>query len=224
MAYNHSHNHDHYDGETHDHSHDGHDHSHDLEPALQSSLHKQIEFDKVITFNEAEPGSGVGVVKKTWSERLSEDPVLESDADEQLLMHIPFAGSCKLYSIHIRTADSPSAPLTLKLFRNRDDLDFSAAADLSPTQKLTLPRTNDVAEIPLNRAQWNGTTSIDLFFEDNHSGGEEDVTRISYLGFKGDFMALNREAVQVLYEAAPNPNDHKIIQGLQNTNQSMPGQ
>ena len=224
MAHNHSHNHDHYDGEGHDHSHDGHDHSHDLEPALQSSLYTQIEFDKVITLNEADPGSGTAIVKKTWTERLSEDPVLESDADEQLLMHIPFAGSCKLYSVLIRTCDTPSAPLTLKLYRNRDDLDFSTASDLTPTQKLTLPRTNDVAEISLNRAQWNGTTSIDLFFEDNHSGGDDDVTRISYLGFKGDYMKLNREAVNVLYEAAPNPNDHKVIQGLQNTNQSMPGQ
>ena len=103
-------------------------------------------------------------------------------------------------------------------------MDFSLASDLKPTQKLALPKGNDVAEIPLNRALWNGTTSINLFFEDNHSGGEEDVTRISYLGFKGDFMALNREPVHVLYEAAANPKDHKVIQGLTNTSQSMSGQ
>jgi hypothetical protein len=150
--------------------------------------------------------------------------VLESDADEQLLMHVPFAGSCKLYSIVIRTSDSASAPQTLKLYRNRDDMDFSTATDLKPTQVITLPRSNEVADIPLNRALWNGTTSINLFFEDNHSAGEEDVTRIGYLGFKGDFMALNREAVSVLYEAAANPKDHKVIQGLTNVNHSMPGQ
>ena len=218
-----SHHHDH--GHDHEHGHgDGHDHSHDLEPALQSNLYKQIDFDKIITLNEAEPRSGASVVQKTWAERLNEDPHLESDADEQLLMHVPFAGSCKLYSILIRTSDSPAAPLTLKLFRNRDDLDFSTASDLQPTQKLSLPRTNDVAEISLNRAQWNMTTNINLFFEDNHSGGEEDVTKISYLGFKGDFMALNREPVNVLYEAAANPSDHKVIQGLKNVNQQMPGQ
>jgi PITH domain len=221
MSHNHGHDHSH--GHSHSHG-DGHDHSHDLEPALQSNLYKQINFDSIITLNEAESGSGAAIVQKTWAERLSDDPHLESDADEQVLMHVPFAGSCKLYSILIRTSDSPSAPLTLKLFRNRDDLDFSTASDLKPTQKLTLPRTNDVAEIPLNRAQWNMTTSINLFFEDNHSGGEEDVTKISYLGFKGDFMALNREPVNVLYEAAANPSDHKVIQGLKNVNQQMPGQ
>lgn len=219
----HDHHHDHYDGHGHDHA-DGHDHSHDAEPALQSNLYKQIEFDKIITLNEAEPRSGSAVVKKTWAERLNDEPILESDADEQLLMHIPFAGSCKLFSIIIRTSDSPSAPQTLKLFRNRDDLDFSTASDLKPTQKIELPKTNDVAEIALNRAQWNMTTSINLFFEDNWSGGDEDVTRISYLGFKGDFMPLNKEPVNVLYEAAANPSDHKVIQGLQNTGQQSLGQ
>lgn len=75
---------------SHDHGgHDGHDHSHDLEPALQSSLYKQIEFDKVLTLNEAQTGSGVGVLRKTWTERLNDDPILESDADEQILMHVP---------------------------------------------------------------------------------------------------------------------------------------
>ena len=112
----------------------------------------------------------------------------------------------------------------MKLFRNRDDLDFGTAADLKPTQVIELPTTNDLAVIPLNRAHWNTTTSIDLFFEDNHSDGDEDVTHVFYLGFKGDFMALNREPVNVLYEAAANPNDHKVIQGLQNNNQQSLGQ
>ena len=81
-----------------------------------------------------------------------------------------------------------------------------------------------MAEIPLNRAHWNGTTSINLFVVDNHGHGDEDVTRIAYLGFKGDFSALNREPVSVLYEAAANPSDHVAIQGLKGVNQSMPGQ
>ncbi|KIX04770.1 uncharacterized protein Z518_05640 [Rhinocladiella mackenziei CBS 650.93] len=217
--------HGHSHGHDHGHSHgDGHDHSHDLEPALHSNLYRQINFEGIITLNEAEPRSGAAIVQKTWDERLNDRPILESDADEQLLMHVPFAGSCKLYSILIRTSDSDSAPSTLKLFRNRDDMDFGLATDLPPTQTVNLPKSNEVAEIHLHRALWNGTTSINLFFEDNHSGGDEDVTQISYLGFKGDFMSLNREPVQVLYEAAANPQDHQIIQGLTNLNQSMPGQ
>lgn len=151
--------------------------------------------------------------------------IQESLTDHSLTSPSPrFAGSCKIYSILVRTSDSPSAPNKLKLFRNRDDLDFGAATDLKPTQTVEVPRTNDLAEIPLNRALWNMTTSINLFFEDNHSGGDEDVTRVYYLGFRGDFMALNREPVSVLYEAAANPSDHKVIQGLVNTNSQNLGQ
>ena len=91
-------------------------------------------------------------------------------------------------------------------------------------QKVEVPRSNEVAEIALNRALWSTTTSINLFFEDNHSGGDEDVTRVNYIGFKGEYTALNREPVTFLYEAAANPSDHKVIQGLTNTNATLPGQ
>ncbi len=85
MSHQHSHHHGHDD-----HSHGGaHDHSNDLTPALQSSLYSQIDFDKIVTFNESEPGSGMAVVKKSWEERLDPTPELVSDADEQILMMVP---------------------------------------------------------------------------------------------------------------------------------------
>lgn len=74
----------------HGHGDHNHDHSHDLEPALQSNLYKQIQFDQIRTYNEAEARSGAGIVQKTWTDRLADTPVLESDVDEQLLMHIPY--------------------------------------------------------------------------------------------------------------------------------------
>ncbi|RAL09311.1 PITH domain-containing protein [Aspergillus homomorphus CBS 101889] len=197
--------------------HDEHDHSNDITPAIQSLLYSQVQFDSITTLNEAAPKSGAAIVEKTWAERLNDEPELESDADEQLLMYIPFTGQVKVHSLLIYTAPTPSAPKTLKLFKNRDDLDFSTASELSPTQKIEIPQPvagADVFEIPLNRAHWNTTTSITLFFEDNWSDGEEDVTKVGYIGFKGTFMALNREPVNFLYEAAANPNDHVAIQGV----------
>ncbi len=116
----------------------------------------------------------------------------------------------KLHSLLIRTSDSSSAPRTLHLFVNKDDLDFSSAADTVPTQTLVVSQTSDIQEIPVKRALFGNTYSLTLFVEDNFG---DDVTRISYLAFKGEFMRLSREPIEVLYERAANPKDHAPIVG-----------
>lgn len=85
-----SHCHDEHSHHGHDHSEGAaHDHTDDLTPALQNHIYSQIDFDKTTTLNEADPDSGAKVLRKTWAERLDDAPELKSDADEQLLMHIP---------------------------------------------------------------------------------------------------------------------------------------
>jgi hypothetical protein len=71
-----------------DHDHD-HDHSDDITPALQFSLYTHINFDEVTALNETHFGSAKAIVKKTWAERLDEEPELASDADEQLIINVP---------------------------------------------------------------------------------------------------------------------------------------
>ena len=83
-----SHCHDEHDDLGHSHF-DGHDHSDDITPALQFSLYQYINFDEITTLNESQVGSGKLIVKKTWAERLQDEPELESDADEQMIIHIP---------------------------------------------------------------------------------------------------------------------------------------
>lgn len=121
-----------------------------------------------------------------------------------------FTGQIKLHSLLIRTSNSDSAPRTLKLFINRDDLDFSTASELPPVQELHLSRTSDVQDIPVQRAKFGRVQNITLFFADNHGDGEEDMTRISYLGFKGEWMKLGGAPQEILYEAAANPADHAL--------------
>ncbi|PSS20538.1 hypothetical protein M430DRAFT_101356 [Amorphotheca resinae ATCC 22711] len=200
--------HDEHDHSGHSHSHgDGHDHSDDITPALQYSLYQHINFDDITTLNESETDSGKAIVKKTWADRLEEQPELESDVDEQLLIRIPFTGQVKLHSILIRTSNSSSAPQTLKVFINRNDIDFSVASDLAPTQEFQLSQTSEVQDIPVKRALFGKVQNLTLFVEDNYG---DDVTRISYLGFKGDWMQLGRAPTNILYEAAANPNDHAL--------------
>ncbi|KAM5343059.1 hypothetical protein ACJ41O_014025 [Fusarium nematophilum] len=194
----------------HGHDHHEHDHSDDITPAVQYSLYSQIDFDHIVTLNEAQRDVGKAVVKKTWQERLSVTPELESDVDEQLLMTVPFTAQIKLHSILIRTSPSASAPKTLRLFINRQDLDFSAAEESKPVQTLELSQTSDLQEVPVRRALFSNVQQLVLFFADNFGDGDEDVTRISYLGFKGEWTQLGRAPANIMYEAAPQPGDHKL--------------
>ncbi|KAK9417885.1 putative DUF1000 domain protein [Seiridium unicorne] len=203
-----------HDEHSHSHGGDGHDHEHDhsddITPALQHSLYQHIDFDSVNTMNEANAGSGKAIIKKTWVERLQTEPELESDADEQIILNVPFTGQVKLHSILLRSSPSDSAPRTLKVFINRSDLDFETASELDPTQEFELSQTSDVQELPVKRALFGKVQRLTLFLEDNFGDGDEDVTRLSYLGFKGEWMQLGRAPVNILYEAAPNPNDHAL--------------
>jgi len=210
----HSHGHDHYDGEDpHDHSQGAHDHDDDIVPALQNLLYEQIDFSAVTCLNEEEPRSGAKIMQKTWMERMEDEPELKSDADEQLLLSVPFTGQIRLHSILIRTSTTDSAPSTLKVYANKENIDFETASSLSPTQTLTLAQSNEIQEYPVKRALFSTTRNLTLFFEDNWGHGEEDVTRISYLAFKGDFMKLSKEPISFLYEAAANPRDHANVAG-----------
>ncbi|KAH8899530.1 DUF1000-domain-containing protein [Thozetella sp. PMI_491] len=206
-----THCHDEHAGEGGHHHHDHeHDHSDDITPALQFSLYPHINFDEVTALNETEFGSGRAIVKKTWAERLSEQPELASDADEQLLINVPFTGQVKLHSIIVRTSNSESAPKTLKVIQNRDDVDFGVAEDAEGTQTFELAQTSDLQELPVKRARFGQVRRLALFFPDNFGDGDEDVTRIAYLGFKGEWMQLGRAPANILYEAAANPGDHKL--------------
>lgn len=122
-----------------------------------------------------------------------------------------FAGVIKLHAILIRASTSSKCSKTLKIFRNTDDLDFSAATDTSPVQTLVVSQTNDLQELAVKRPLFGNTYSLTLFFEDNYG---DDVSEIFWIGFKGEFAELNREPVEVLYEKAANPKDHELVAGI----------
>lgn len=124
-----------------------------------------------------------------------------------------FTGQVKLHSILLRTSQAPSAPKTLRVFQNRDDVDFAAAEAAAPAQEFELARTSEVQELPVRRAKFGKVQRLVLFFPDNFADeddDEEEVSRLSYLGFKGEWMQLGRAPANILYEAAANPGDHKI--------------
>jgi hypothetical protein len=130
----------------------------------------------------------------------------------------------------LRSSPSAGAPKTLRVFINRDDLDFDGADRSEPTQEFELSQTSEVQELPVRRMLFARVRRLTLYFVNNFSstGGsdsdtegsdeedsdeeEEDaeVTRLTYLGFKGEWMQLGRAPINILYELAANPNDHAL--------------
>lgn len=95
MSHHQAHDHSDHGHGHHDDNH-GHDHSDEIEPALQTLIWQQIEFEKIRTLNESEPDAGAKIVEKTWPQRLNAEPELASDSDEQLLMFVPYV----IWSLH----------------------------------------------------------------------------------------------------------------------------
>ncbi|KAK9460153.1 galactose-binding domain-like protein [Lipomyces oligophaga] len=205
---NHSHSHSHSHGGD-----EGADHSHSHDPVLDTfdsqSLYQQIQHEQVWTMNESEPDQGRQVLKP-WNERYDTEKILESDADEQLLMYIPFTGLVKLYSIFIRSIPDDTAPQTIKIFKNRDDLDFSTAMDLEGDETITHVGGSsdvDIVEYPLKRSKFSNARSVTLFVVDNYGA---ETTMLTYIGFRGEWKQLSKDPIITIYEAAANPKDHKI--------------
>lgn len=108
--------------------------------------------------------------------------VVESDADEQLLLRINFTSAVKIAELRL---DSPSEeeekmPTSVKIFINTPDLGFDEAEDLLPTQEIELSPnslTSDTAE-KLNYVKFQYVSNLTLFFPDNNGG---DTTMLSNL-------------------------------------------
>ena len=90
---------------------------------------------QVQCLNEAIQGTCKEVFKP-WSKRLEpSDPPLESNEnDPELLLHVPFSGDVRIRAISVIGGTDGTAPAELKVFINREDLDFSTAAEVPPAQ------------------------------------------------------------------------------------------
>jgi hypothetical protein len=141
---------------------------------------------------------------KPWDLRFDPE-YIESDADEQLIIFVPFTGSVKLTSIAVLGPPDAHAPSHFKVFINRD-IDFDSTDHVQEWQMVQ--HTHGwLPEYHTRVAKFGNVRSISLFFTANHGA---PTTRISYIGFKGDFSPLNKDPIITNYEIAANPSDHKI--------------
>lgn len=200
----------------------GHSHDHDHGDDLGLSLRPEIDMIGVTCLNEERANSGRDILK-LHENRLTEEPSLQSQEDDpELLLHIPFTEAVTAQSICIRSISSATdrdvpvaPPKHIKLFTNRDDLDFDTARDMEPHAKLELLPPHHFVEgtidYPLRPAgKFQGISSLTIFFEDNYGDDEDTSTIITYVGIKGKGTKMKRTAVETVYESQGMPKDHKV--------------
>jgi hypothetical protein len=194
--------------EAHDHDHD-HDHdSSDLGP--QDNLYSKIDRSNVTALNTTAAGSPGPEVIKPWHQRLDESVSLVSDADDQMIIRVPFTGSIKLRAILLKTGPADQTPSKVFLFANEETLDFQDIADKTPVQELDIAQGREVGEYIVKTAKFSNVTSVTLFFPSSQGA---DNIQIYYLGFLGQWTERKKDPLLTVYEAQANPADHKKIQG-----------
>jgi len=141
---------------------------------------------------------------------LDETRSVESDADDQLIVRIPFTGSVKLRSILIKSGPGPQTPAKLSVFVNEDGLDFEDVASKTPAQEFEIVQSRDIGEYAVKAPKFPNVRSLTLFFPASQG---DDTTRLYYLGFLGEWSELKNQPVIAVYEAQANLADHEKIQG-----------
>lgn len=149
----------------------------------QKDLIEQIDFGHVECLNENPDRPWSYALKQGYRE--DDGLVLESDADEQLLLYIPFTQVVKLHTLVLKATDGAKAPSKLKLFSNRPSLGFSDVSDLAPTQEIDLS-ADQLAKgepIALKYVKFQNVRSITVFVESNQEDEETSaVQKIQLLG------------------------------------------
>ncbi|KAK1923734.1 PITH domain-containing protein [Papiliotrema laurentii] len=198
----------------HDHGHGsgGHGHSHDvpLTSGPADSLYGQVDLVHVSALNAQGGGEAGQNVIKAWDDRDDETKWCESDADDSLIIHIPFISSVSLRSITLKAGPSGKTPSALHLFKDGQGMDFSDAEARTPTQVLDVVEGRDGAEYQVKAAKFAGMTSLTVYIPGNNSDGDEDTTRVFYIGLRGKWTPLPNELGQIVYESAARPTDHKM--------------
>jgi hypothetical protein len=198
----------------------GHSHDHEHGDELGLSLRPQIDLPNVVCLNEEVANAGRSVLK-IHEERLSAVPSLTSPEDDpELLLVIPFTEAVTLQSISIRSlaSEDTAPPKTIKLFTNRDDLDFEMAREMPPQMKLELLPTHHFVEGSIDypcrpAGRFQNISSLTIFVQDNYDESGEQPTEITFVGLKGKGTHVKRMAVEAVYESRGMMKDHKVPKG-----------
>lgn len=176
------------------------------EMGVAYSLFQRIDMNKLTCLNETVDNSG-RLVFKPWEARLDKTDRVDSDADEELLINIPFTGDVKLKGIVVIGGEDETHPDKVRLFKNRENMTFDDAG-APADQEFSLVRDVDgTVQYKTKVVTFSSVHHLTLHFPSNYG---DDSTRIYYIGLAGEFTQATRVGVvNAVYEARAVPGDHK---------------
>ena len=113
---------------------------------------------------------------------------LRSDADDQLVIYIPFKEKVRLSGFRIVAAEGDMQPVRIKLFINSPNLDFADCEERSGDYEVALNSENVAREskpLALRVAKFTSIDSVTVFVESSVGG---DVSAIRKIDFYGQVM------------------------------------
>ncbi|KAN0113901.1 Galactose-binding domain-like protein [Russula decolorans] len=172
------------------------------------SLYGVIDRDNVHGLNLTVPEDAKETIKP-WDERESTEKFAESNVDDQLVVHIPFAQNVRIKSVLLKLGRGDVTPRRLRIYANRATIiDFSEVDDVQPSLNISLLEgETSVTEYPLRMAAFSSINSLSLFLSDS-VGGES--SRVYYIGFKGETRVIRKEGINRLEIPAANAADASL--------------
>ncbi|KAF8966636.1 galactose-binding domain-like protein [Flammula alnicola] len=170
-----------------------------------SNLYRVIDKHNVYGLNLTVPEDAREVIKP-WDEREDNTKYVDSNVDDQLILHIPFMENVRIKSILLKLGRGEVTPRHIRIYANRSTIvDFAEAETTKPHLNISLLEgETGVVEYPLRVASFASVHSLSLFFNDSVGG---EGSRIYYVGFKGDMRSTKREVNSKLEVPAPNAAD-----------------
>ncbi|CAH0028661.1 unnamed protein product [Clonostachys rhizophaga] len=170
-------------------------------PRGYSDITDQIERRNIELLNADEDAGPVKVLFEESKpsvldkEKTPSKDYVQSGADDQLLLFIPFGSSVKLHTLQLTSIipegedDAPARPGTIHLFINRpQNMDFSEADSTDPTQAIEIQpedwNSDGTVSIGLRYVKFQKTNSLIIYVKEGD--GEAETVRLDRVKLIGE--------------------------------------
>ena len=167
-----------------------------FEPNSQENLLQYIDVQNCKYLNAIYPVD-------VFSNRENESPLI-SDADDSLIIQIPFSVPVKLFEIQFRFSNEQSKHALL--FKNRV-IDF----DDEDADAVIAQYKSSEQYYPIKPNLFPNVSLLQVYLKDNWNNNEQ--LELLHIELRGQSLQIIKDPVITLYEVAANPQDHPQIIG-----------